>query len=350
MRKNYAALGQVLFSGVLLFGLAVSPGYAKANREKAQDLQPAPEVVVWTYDSFNSEWGPGPEAARCFLAATGISIKWVSHGDAGEVLSRLLLEGNKADGDVILGLDQNLAERALASGLLEAYKPQGADEIFPDLVFDKTYRLIPLDYSYFAIVYDSQRIPQPPQSLEDLTGEAYSKQLILMDPRTSSPGLGFLAWTLDVYGEDWKSYWRRLGPSILTVADGWSSGYGLFTAGEAPMVLSYTTSPGVHLEYEGTERYQAALFAEGHPIQIEAAGLLAAGKNKENAKKFLDFMVSPGFQDIIPLTNWMYPVIGIPLPEAFRINPKSEKTRYPPIPRDKDLTEWAELMTQIQGR
>ncbi|MHB9291285.1 thiamine ABC transporter substrate-binding protein [Hollandina sp. SP2] len=350
MGKNHLALGQVLFAGALCFALAASPGYAKANREQVADPRSSPEVVVWTYDSFNSEWGPGPEVAKRFLAETGITIKWVSHGDAGELLSRLLLEGNKADADIILGLDQNLAERALASGLLDAYKPKGADEIIPDLVFDKTYRLIPLDYSYFAIVYDSNRIPQPPQSLEDLTGEAYSKQLILMDPRTSSPGLGFLAWTLDVYGEDWKAYWRRLGPSILTIADGWSSGYGLFTAGEAPMVLSYTTSPGVHLEYEGTERYQAALFAEGHPIQIEVAGLLAGGKNKENAKTFLDFMISPSFQDIIPLTNWMYPVIAIPLPESFRINPKSEKTRYPATLTDKELTEWAELMTQLEGR
>ncbi|MDR2632323.1 MAG: thiamine ABC transporter substrate-binding protein [Treponema sp.] len=350
MKKHKTAFRKILFSGIVLFTFALFPGYAKANREKATDQRSSPEVVIWTYDSFNSEWGPGPETTKRFLAETGITIKWVSHGDAGELLSRLLLEGNNAGADVILGLDQNLAERALASGLLEAYKPKGADALFPDLVFDKTYRLIPLDYSYFAIVYDSHRIPQPPQTLEDLTGEAYTKQLILIDPRTSSPGLGFFAWTLDVYGENWKAYWRRLGPSILTIADGWSSGYGLFTAGEAPMVLSYTTSPGVHLEYEGTERYQAALFTEGHPIQIEAAGLLAGGKNKGHAKRFLDFMVSSSFQEIIPLTNWMYPVIEIPLPASFRINPKSEKTRYPATPTDRELSEWAELMTQITGR
>ncbi|MDR2394796.1 MAG: thiamine ABC transporter substrate-binding protein [Treponema sp.] len=350
MRKNNTVLRQILFSGILLFVFALFPGYAKANREKTVRQQPSPEVVVWTYDSFNSEWGPGPEATKRFLAETGITIKWVSHGDAGELLSRLLLEGNNAGADVVLGLDQNLAERALTSGLLEAYKPKGADAIFPNLVFDTTYRLTPLDYSYFAIIYDSQRIHRPPQSLEDLTGEAYNNQLILMDPRTSSPGLGFLAWTLDVYGEDWKAYWHRLGPSILTIADGWSSGYGLFTAGEAPMVLSYTTSPGVHLEYEGTERYQAALFTEGHPMQIEVAGLLVGSKNKENAKKFLDFMVSSSFQAIIPLTNWMYPVIAIPLPASFRINPKSDKTRYPATPTDRHLTEWAELMTQLPSR
>ncbi|MDR2398085.1 MAG: thiamine ABC transporter substrate-binding protein [Spirochaetaceae bacterium] len=343
--KNYALLGL----GALLGLLPAVPGYAKASQEKTPEPGPS-EVVVWTYDSFNSEWGPGPEAAKRFFEETGITLTWVSHGDAGELLSRLLLEGPKADADVILGLDQNLAERALASGLLEAYKPSGADRIIPGLAFDRSYRLIPLDYSYFAIVYDAERVPEPPQSLEDLTAEAYEHKLILMDPRTSSPGLGFLAWTMDVYGADWKAYWRRLAPSILTIADGWSSGYGLFTAGEAPLVLSYTTSPGYHLEYEGSERYQAALFTQGHPLQIEVAGLLAAGTHKEEGKKFLDFMLSSSFQQLIPLTNWMYPVMDIPLPDSFRINPKSETSRYPATPTQEDLTEWASLMTQIQGR
>jgi thiamine transport system substrate-binding protein len=110
------------------------------------------------------------------------------------------------------------------------------------------------------------------------------------------------------------------------------------------LVLSYTTSPGYHLEYEETERYKAALFTDGHILQIEAAGLLGAAKNKDNAKLFLDFMISPDFQSIIPLTNWMYPVIDIPLPDSFRINPKSGKPLRPGPVTESDLNEWAALM------
>jgi thiamine transport system substrate-binding protein len=306
----------------------------------SKEQTPTNEVVIWTYDSFNSEWGPGPLVAKRFFEQTGITIRWVSHGDAGAVLSRLLLEGGSANADVIMGLDQNYAERTLNSGLLEPYKPAGAEKIFPELVSDAAFRLVPFDYSYFAIVYDSDRIPEPPKSLEDLTSSDYAKKLILMDPRTSSPGLGFLAWTKAVYGEGWQAYWQRLTPSILTIAEGWDMGYGLFTAGEAPLVLSYTTSPGYHLEYEGTERYKVALFAEGHPLQIETAGLLAHAKNKDNAKKFLDFMLSEQFQELIPLTNWMYPVIDLPLPASFRINPKSDKPLLPTPPSQADLDEW----------
>jgi thiamine transport system substrate-binding protein len=317
--------------------ILLAAGLISCKKEKSADL------VIWTYDSFNSEWGPGPDVSKAFEEKTGIKITWVSHGDAGEIVSRLIQEGNSSDADIILGLDQNLAPRILNSGLLEAYRPKGSEKIFKELVLDADFRVIPFDYSYFAIVYDSQAVT-PPGSLEDLTSAQYKQKLILIDPRTSSPGLGFFAWVKEVYGENWQDYWRRLQPSILTIGSGWSSAYGLFTKGEAPLVLSYTTSPGYHLEYEQTDRYMAAIFTDGHAMQIEAAGLVKTAKNKNNAKAFLDFMVSPDFQNIIPLTNWMYPVIDIPLPDSFRINPKSDKPLLPKPVTEADLNEWAALM------
>jgi thiamine transport system substrate-binding protein len=341
-KKNARAL----FRPAALAACVLTVFSACHRRDGGSAAEAAPQVVIWTYDSFVSEWGPGAAAAERFKEETGISLNWVSHGDAGTVLSRLLLEGREAGADIILGLDQNMADRALASGLFSAYRPRGAEKLFPELVIDQEYRLIPMDYSYFSIIYDSQRISDPPQSLEDLTRGEYADKLILMDPRTSSPGLGFLAWTRAVYGQGWADYWRRLSPSILTIAEGWDSGYGLFTAGEAPLVLSYTTSPGYHLEYEDTERYKAALFTGGHPIQIEVAGLLAAGKNQENARRFMDFMLSPSFQELIPLGNWMYPVIDIPLPDSFRISPKSDKPLRPAPVSDGDLNEWTILMSE----
>ena len=334
-------------TGLLLASLVF---FASCAKEKTQsppsESVSSSELVIWTYDSFISEWGPGPDVTKAFEGKTGIKINWVSRGDAGSVLSRLLLEDANAEADIILGLDQNMASRAINSGLLESYRPSGVEKILPELILDTGFRLIPMDYSYFAIVYDSEKLKNIPKSLEDLTNPEYKQSFILIDPRTSSVGLGFFGWVKEIYGANWREYWRRLQPSILTVAEGWSSAYGLFTRGEAPMVLSYTTSPGYHLEYEKSERYKAAIFKEGHPLQIEAAGLLAAAKNKQNAKAFLDFMTNADFQNLIPLTNWMYPVIDIPLPPSFRVNPKSEKPLRPGTVSEEDLNEWAAFMSK----
>jgi thiamine transport system substrate-binding protein len=343
LMKKISKSKKILFFTVLLVLFLFA--FSSCKKENAEEgSSSSKELVIWTYDSFNSEWGPGPDVTRVFEEKTGIKITWVSPGDAGEIVSRLLLEGRDANADIILGVDQNLAPRVLGSGLLDTYRPAGAENILGELVLDTSFRLTPFDYSYFAIVYDSEKLPVPPRSLEELTAPQYRQSLILLDPRTSSPGLGFFGWVKEVYGSGWQDYWRRLRPSILTVAEGWSSGYGLFTRGEAPLVLSYTTSPAYHLEYEDTEQYKAAIFTDGHPLQIEAAGLLAAAKNKDNAKIFLDFMLSADFQSIIPLTNWMYPVTNIPLPSSFRINPKSDKPLMPGPVSEAELNEWAALM------
>lgn len=340
--------GRILLAAVFAALLCVGA----CKKEKPQEAEAENILVIRTYDSFNSEWGPGPVVKRIFEEKTGITITWISHGDAGEIVSRLLLESKNANADIILGIDQNLAPRILQSGLLEAYRPFGAEKIAPELILDNEFRLTPFDYSYFAIVYDSEKLipvnqnsrSGPPQSLEDLCDPRFRNSLILIDPRTSSPGLGFFSWVQEVYGQNWQDYWQRLSPSILTITEGWSSAYGLFTRGEAPMVLSYTTSPGYHLEYENTDRYQAAIFTDGHPLQIEAAGLLESAINKDNAKLFLDFMLTADFQEIIPLTNWMYPVIDIPLPASFSINPKSDKPLYPDLVSEAALNEWARIM------
>ena len=316
---------------------------ASCQRER-DGHDPALNLVIWTYDSFISEWGPGPEVRRVFEEKTGIRITWVGHRGAGSIVSRLLMEGENAGADIVLGIDQNLAFRLEGSPLIEPYRPVGAENIFPELILYPDFRLIPMDYSFFAIVYDSYAVASPPQSLEDLTHPRFARSLILIDPRTSSPGLGFFGWVKAVYGDGWRDFWRRLQPSILTITEGWSSAYGLFTRGEAPMVLSYTTSPGSHLEFEQTERFKAAIFPEGHSMQIQAAALLRHAPNRENAKAFLDFMISPYFQSIIPLTNWMYPVIDIPLPYSFRINPKSDRPIMNSPVTEAELNEWAALM------
>ncbi len=99
----------------------------------------------------------------------------------------------------------------------------------------------------------------------------------------------------------------RLSKRIVTVSKGWSEAYGLFLKGEADMVLSYTTSPAYHLIAEQDARFAAARFSEGHYQQIEVAGLVRSSQQKQLARDFLEFMLSDGFQSIIPTTNWMYP-------------------------------------------
>ncbi len=285
------------------------------------------ELVVYAYDSFASEWGPAPLVIPAFEKATGIKVELVVPGDAGNVLARAIAEKASPVADVLIGIDGNLLPKALAAGVLAGYKPKNHDKIPSRLVLDSGWHLTPYDWSSFAIMWDSDRLPVPPRSLEDLTKPEYAKKLILMDPRTSTPGLGFVAWTRSVYGDRLAAYWKRLKPSILTMSPGWDTGYGLFSSGEAPLVISYTTSAAYHAEYETAGRYKALEFSDGHPLQIEGAGIVAGARHRKAAEDFIDFMLGDEFQSALPLTNWMYPVMeNVTLPESYKASPKPAVT------------------------
>lgn len=283
-------------------------------------------LTVYTYESFVSEWGPGPKVKEAFEKTCGCKVEWVGVADGVELLTRLKLEGEGTKADLVLGLDTNLIAEAKATGLFEAHglKPEGLT--VPGGFSDDTF--LPYDYGHFAVVYDTETVKTPPTSLKELVEGDASQKIVIEDPRTSTPGLGLLLWVKSVYGDKSAEAWAKLKGRVLTVTPGWSEAYGLFTKGEAPMVLSYTTSPAYHVIAESTERYKAAAFSEGHYIQIEVAGLTRTSDDKDLARQFLTFMTGPDFQSIIPETNWMMPAgkTRDPLPAAFDALVKPEKT------------------------
>ncbi len=331
----------------ILLVLAATFGLLAPQLARAQ----TPTLTIYTYSSFTSEWGPGPAVGKAFEATCGCTLEWVAVEDGAALLSRLQLEGENTKADVVLGLDTNLTAEAGATGL---FAPHGMDLSRLQLPIEwSDPRFVPYDYGYFAVVYDKARLPQPPDSLDALISGDPSHKILLQDPRSSTPGLGFMLWLKQVYGDKATDAWTGLKPRILTVSKGWSEAYALFTQGEAPMVLSYTTSPAYHLIAENTDRYAAAPFAEGHYMQVEVAGRIADSPETELAERFLDFMISPAFQDLIPTTNWMYPVIeptgGLPK-EFGRLVRPTKALLLPPetvaAHRKQWIDEWLQAMSR----
>lgn len=307
-------------------------------------------LTVYTYESFVSEWGPGPKVKEAFEKTCACTVNFVGVADGVALLTRLKLEGETSKADVVLGLDTNLVEEAKETGLFEASGVDASAVKVPGGFNDDVF--LPYDYGHFAVIYDTETIKTPPTSLKELVEGDPAQKIVIQDPRTSTPGLGLLLWVKSVYGDKAPEAWAKLKDRVLTVTPGWSEAYGLFTKGEAPMVLSYTTSPAYHMVAEETDRYQAAEFSEGHYIQIEVAGVLKNAPEKELARQFLAFMLEPGFQDTIPTNNWMMPVAATsePLPEAFGklVQPKTTFLMDPAevaANRQAWIDEWLKAMT-----
>jgi thiamine transport system substrate-binding protein len=331
MRKFSAILFIIVIVGISIFSFFTT---------KSQEMDS--ELVIYAYDSFVSEWGPGSKIFPLFEEKYGIKISVISAGDAGQVIQRAIIEKNNVNADLLIGIDNNLLSKAISADIISPYKSPEVSKIPDELIFDRTYHVTPFDYGYFSIIYDSEKILNPPTSLTDLLKPEFKKSLILMDPRTSSPGLGFLLWTVSEFGDQHTDYWKKLSPNLLTITDGWDSGYGLFIEGEAAMVLSYTTSPAYHAEYENTDRYRSAIFPAGHYMQIEGISIVKGAKHKNAAEKFIDFLISDISQNEIPLTNWMYPVkTDLALPRSFDLAPKPDKSLImEPSEIDSNLDKW----------
>jgi thiamine transport system substrate-binding protein len=311
--------------------------------------QEKPELVIYTYESFVSEWGPGPQIAANFEKVCGCSVRFVGAGDGAALIGRLKLEGARSPADIILGLDTNLIAEAKASSLVS---PHGIEDFELDLPIEwDDDSFLPYDWGYFAFVYGKAEMPDPPSSFEELI--ASDASIVIHDPRSSTPGLGLLMWVKAAYGDRAPEIWEGLAPRIVTVAPGWSEAYGLFVDGEVDMALAYTTSPAYHLIAEDDAGKAAAIFDEGHYMQVEVAAATAHSDQPDLARDFLRFMLTDGFQAVIPTTNWMYPA-RLPqggLPEGYDTLAVPEKPLlFPPdeaqATRDAALSEWLAALSR----
>ena len=303
------------FALAALLGLAALPAVAEE----------VPILRIYTYDSFASEWGPGPALKAGFEKDCTCVVEFTTTEDAISTLRKVQLEGDATTADIVLGLDTAIAGEARATGL---FAPHGLDLGGLDLPAPWTDPdFVPFDYGYFAYVYNKEKVPNPPTSFEELIALPPSFKIVIEDPRSSTPGLGNVLWIQAAYGERAAEIWKGLKPHVLTVTRGWSEAYGLFLDGEADMVLSYTTSPVYHAVAEDDHRFAFASFKEGHVAQVEVAGIVRTSQKQDLAKRFLAYLTSPEGQKVIPTTNWMYPVVdlGADLPAAFSSQPKPEK-------------------------
>ncbi len=278
----------------------------------------AEKLTIYTYDSFVSEWGPGPIIEKIFEEKHNADVEFVSVDSAATLLNKVILEGDTSTADIVLGLDMNLFDLAEQSELFTTHNINDINNLINLPLKWESNKFVPYNYGYFSFVYNKANLETPPKSMDELINSTNAR-IVIQDPRTSTPGLGLLTWMKALYGDKAGDEWKKLNKKIISVTKGWTDAYyNFFMAGEADMVLSYTTSPAAHIMFE--ERYDilATTFEEGNYITIEFAGILNNSQNKDLANKFLNFMLSKEFQSVIPSTNIMYPVTNIKdLPEAF---------------------------------
>ncbi|MCR4335967.1 MAG: thiamine ABC transporter substrate-binding protein [archaeon] len=328
---------------ILLFSFIIFSGCVQ---------QPQNDLTIYTYDSMVSEYGLGPQVVPQFEEKCNCKVNMVSKGDAGQVLSALILEKDNPKADLVIGLDNSLIFDALKHGVLEEFTPKNASLVSEKIKFSQENYLVPYDYGYFAFVYNSEAVNIEINSFDSLLDSSLKNKIAIQNPRTSSSGLGLLLWTIAVYGDPgYKDFWIEFKPNILTITDGWDESAGLFAAKEVPIYLSYGTSPPYYKEFEDIDTYLAADFKEGHYVQIEGMGIVKGTKNRKLAEQFIEFSLTEEFQSEVPFKQFMFPVNkNIELPQAFEdyaLQPETQLELNPVLVDEKKeewISEWEKIM------
>jgi len=286
------------------------------------------EVVLVTHDSFAIP----KQVKAAFERESGLKLRILQGGDAGEAVNRALLTKGNPQGDVLFGIDNNLLSRALDEGLFEPYKAGGLDQVDNRYLLDPTHHVTPIDHGDVCLNVDrkwfASRGIAAPRTLADLREPRYRKLLVVENPATSTPGLAFMLATVARFGESgWREYWRGLRANGVLVVDGWEEAYTARFSGAGgskgtrPIVVSYATSPAAEVIFAAKPPATAptAVVVDSCFRQIELAGVLDGTKNVAGAHVLIDFMLSERFQTSVPESMFVLPVRdGTPLPDAFR--------------------------------
>jgi thiamine transport system substrate-binding protein len=294
-------------------------------------------LTVMTHDSFAAS----QSVITVFEQANNVRVVFLQSGDAGIALNKAILSKDAPLADMFYGVDNTFLSRALDAGIYEPYTSPLLAKIPVEFQLDPQNRALPVDYGDICINYDkayfaAHNLPIP-ASLEDLLKPEYKSLLVVENPATSSPGLGFLLATVKHFGPDgYLDYWRSLRANGVVVVDGWETAYLTnFSAssghGPQPLVPSYASSPAAEVFYADPPvdtSPTASILAPGTCFrQIEFVGILKGTLNRLLAEKFVDFMLSQQFQEDIPLQMLMYPV-----------NPDAQ---LPPV-----FVQWAQVADQ----
>lgn len=280
-------------------------------------LASAKDLRVIVHSSFDL---PKPLLAK-FESEAGVKLKIIKGGDSGEMLNKLILTRKAPIADVVYGIDNAQAVKAQAADVLDAYEGAAlSKEAQGDSKAEFAGMAVAVDYGFVTLNYDKATVAKRgtplPKSLEELTLPAYKKWLVVENPATSGPGYAFLLATIANMGEEKAfAWWKSMRANDMKVAKGWTEAY--YTdfsrnGGAYPIVVSYASSPAAEVFYSKeklADSPTASLFLPGAVFrQVEGVALIKGGKQRAEAKKFLEFMRSNDVQEAMQTTMWMFPM------------------------------------------
>lgn len=221
-----------------------------------------------------------------------VNVLRLSTGDLG---ARMLAESSNPQHDLIWGWAVTQMADLRILEMIEPYKPAGIDEVKTEFKDPENRWFATTGYfAGFCVnnpILEQLDLPMP-TSWEDLLNPVYKGHIVVPNPASSGTGYLQIASILQMKGEEegWK-FLEQLDGNIAQYIKSGSKPCRAAAAGEFAIGASFAFS-AVKLIMEG---YPITLVvpSEGAGYEMEVSGLMKTSDNKEDTKKFMDWLLTP---------------------------------------------------------
>jgi len=258
-----------------------------------------------------------------FTAKTGIKVKVISAG-AEQLVERLKREGSSSPADVLITVDIGNLWRAESEGLFQKVKSEELEKTIPAHLRDPDGQWFGLSMRARVFVYDKTKIdPKLIQTYADLASPAL-KGKVLIRSSNNVYNQSLVASMIAAQGVEKTEAWAKglVANMARPPKGGDTDQIKAVAAGEGAVSVNNTYYFARLVDSNKPEdkamvKNLAVLFPDqkgrGTHVNISGIGVLKNAPNRENAVKFVEYLVSPEAQKIFAEGNYEYPVrAGVP--------------------------------------
>lgn len=247
-----------------------------------------------------------PTYLEAFKEETGITVNYVRLS-AGEILAKIQIEKNNPQASIWYGGSGDTFIAGINEGVLEPYKSSELGDM-PENYVDKDGYWSPIYVGALAFACDKDWFESKgleyPKSWEDLLKPEFEGQISMAHPGSSGTAYTILSTIVQLKGEEaaWK-YFESLDKNIRQYTKSGSAPPKNVALGEAAIGIAFShdclkpAAEGYPVELSFPE--------DGTGYEIGGIALIKNGPEKEveNAKKFIDWVLSKKGQNIYATNN-----------------------------------------------
>jgi iron(III) transport system substrate-binding protein len=263
-------------------------------------------------------------AAKEFEAQTGIKVLQVRKA-TGEALAQLRAEAANPKTDLWWGGTGDPYLQAAEVGLLDAYRPSYLNDLHGWAV--RQYALSgnlvggfytsAIGFGWNEDVLKKKNLPAP-KCWSDLVDPKYKGEIETSHPGSSGTGYTILAGLVQMMGEDAAfEYLKRVHKNITQYTRSGTAQAKSVAKGEVGIGVSFIF--GFENErQQGFTMVKSAAPCEGTSYEIGGIALVKGSRNRETAKRYYDWLMSPAGQSLGAKAN----SLQVPANKTFKPDPK----------------------------